>query len=68
MFAPDTQTRVVTGLLTVAGELGSPATWQVVPGFATGWYAAEGNYDLVGNTCTGVVFARSDERAAFPLT
>lgn len=46
---PDTATPVFVRFSTVAGSRGSADTVRDVRGFATKFYTAEGNYDLVGN-------------------
>ncbi|MBJ8346920.1 catalase [Antrihabitans sp. YC2-6] len=46
---PDTRTPVFVRFSTVAGSRGSADTVRDVRGFATKFYTAQGNYDLVGN-------------------
>ncbi|MBF6209763.1 catalase [Nocardia puris] len=46
---PDTTTPVFVRFSTVAGSRGSADTVRDVRGFATKFYTAQGNYDLVGN-------------------
>ncbi|WP_040808792.1 catalase [Nocardia concava] len=49
LIDPDVQTPVFVRFSTVAGSRGSADTVRDVRGFATKFYTAEGNYDLVGN-------------------
>lgn len=46
---PDVRTPVFVRFSTVAGSRGSADTVRDVRGFATKFYTAQGNYDLVGN-------------------
>ncbi|MEV6769729.1 catalase [Nocardia sp. NPDC051030] len=46
---PEAETPVFVRFSTVAGSRGSADTVRDVRGFATKFYTAEGNYDLVGN-------------------
>src|SRR6201996_3625907 len=57
VFAPGTETEVVSRFSTVAGERGSPDTWRDPRGFALKFYTSEGNFDMVGNN-TPVFFIR----------
>lgn len=49
LTTPGTQTPVFVRFSTVAGSRGSADTVRDVRGFATKFYTAQGNYDLVGN-------------------
>ncbi|SCX31268.1 catalase [Mycolicibacterium fluoranthenivorans] len=57
VFQPGTKTETLTRFSTVAGERGSPDTWRDPRGFATKFYTADGNFDMVGNN-TPVFFIR----------
>jgi catalase len=57
VFQPGTKTQTLTRFSTVAGERGSPDTWRDPRGFATKFYTADGNFDMVGNN-TPVFFIR----------
>lgn len=49
LTSPDIRTPVFVRFSTVAGSRGSADTVRDVRGFATKFYTAQGNYDLVGN-------------------
>ena len=57
VFQPGATTETLTRFSTVAGERGSPDTWRDPRGFATKFYTAEGNFDMVGNN-TPIFFMR----------
>ena len=50
VFQPGTRVDTLIRFSTVAGERGSPDTWRDPRGFALGFYTAEGNLDIVGNS------------------
>lgn len=57
VFAPGTNTEVLSRFSTVAGERGSPDTWRDPRGFSLKFFTSEGNWDMVGNN-TPVFFIR----------
>ncbi|MEZ5076299.1 MAG: catalase [Solirubrobacterales bacterium] len=63
LFQPGVRTPLFARLSTVAGEQGSADTARDPRGFAIKFYAADGNYDLVGNN-TPVFFIRDAAKFA----
>ncbi len=62
VFQPGTKTDTLIRFSMVAGERGSPDTWQDRRGFALKFYTTEGNHDMVGNN-TPVFWRLSPETA-----